>query len=186
MTSRALFKILKIMNCDLIYIIKAFLPTKDLYYFELTCILCYSTIVPTYQKELRILKEWSIRNEYIAFHKSIIKGYLYACRYIVDKFQIDGRAVENYALRKASENGHIDVVKYLVERFQLTVEDAQARSNYAFRHATCNGHLEVLKYLVDTFDLARKDDILADLHYAIYHASRNGRRDIVDYLKSLK
>jgi ankyrin repeat protein len=44
----------------------------------------------------------------------------------------------------ASENGHLDVVKYLVSQGA----DITADDNYAVRWASFYGHLEVVKYLV--------------------------------------
>src|SRR6056297_60661 len=50
----------------------------------------------------------------------------------------------NSAIQLASQNGHLEVVKYL-----LSVGcDPQADDNEAIQLASTNGHLEVLKYLV--------------------------------------
>jgi len=58
---------------------------------------------------------------------------------------VDIIADDNYAVRWASEYGHLDVVKYLVEHGA----DITADNNYAVRWASLNGHLEVVKYLVE-------------------------------------
>ena len=56
----------------------------------------------------------------------------------------DVTADDNYAIRWASENGHLEVVKYLVQNGA----DVAADDNYAIRWAAKKGHLEVVKYLV--------------------------------------
>ena len=43
------------------------------------------------------------------------------------------------------ENGHLEVVKYLVEN----KANIHAKNDYALRLASGNGHLEVVKYLVE-------------------------------------
>ena len=47
---------------------------------------------------------------------------------------------DNWATRWASENGHLEVVKYLVSKGS----DVTARNNYAVRWASHNGHLELV------------------------------------------
>ena len=49
------------------------------------------------------------------------------------------------ALRWASKNGHLEVVKYLVEN----KANIHAQNDEALRLASENGHLEVVKYLVE-------------------------------------
>jgi len=49
-----------------------------------------------------------------------------------------------YALEWAANNGHLEVVKYLV----LNGADIHARNNGAIEWAAYNGHLEIVKYLV--------------------------------------
>jgi hypothetical protein len=156
----------------------------------LTCILYYSTTIPTYQSQLRDLNEWPVENKYKyrAFQHSVCYGHLNAIKYLVKTFQLtseDARSHDNFALRLASQNGYLKVLKYLVQRFQLTSEDARSDNNYAFRWASYNGHLKVLKYLVETFQLTSKD-ARAEYHFAIHYASSNGYYDVVHYLKSLK
>ena len=73
------------------------------------------------------------------------------------KVAADARANDNFALRWASDNGHLAVVKYLYVGFGLTIADARANDNYALVLACRYGHLEVVKYLHDIFGLAAAD-----------------------------
>jgi len=49
-------------------------------------------------------------------------------------------------LTTACENGHLEIVKYLVDNCGV---DVQARDNHASRWAAINGHQQVVKYLVE-------------------------------------
>ena len=51
----------------------------------------------------------------------------------------------NFAIRNASEKGHVEVVKLLL---QDTRVDPSANYNYAIRHASENNHIEVVKLLM--------------------------------------
>ncbi len=93
----------------------------------------------------------------------------------------------NYAIRLASENGHLDVVKLLLEdkRRETKVSPAYAyavdpsdRGNGAIQRASENGHLDVVKLL-----LADKRVDPADRNnYAIMLASWNNHPEVVKLL----
>ena len=72
---------------------------------------------------------------------------------------VDARADDNYALRYAAENGHLEVLKYLHNSFKLTAIDARARDNYALIYAAENGHVEVLKWLKEMFGLTVEGEL---------------------------
>ena len=73
----------------------------------------------------------------------------------------------------ASRNGHLEMVKYLVENGA----DFRADDDYVVRWASRFGHLKVVKYLVEKGANFRADD-----NYAIRWASRNGHLEVVKYL----
>ncbi|RKX25339.1 MAG: hypothetical protein DRP47_09960, partial [Candidatus Zixiibacteriota bacterium] len=86
---------------------------------------------------------------------------------------VDIAADDNYATKSASKNGHLDVVKYLVEHgADVTVDD-----DYAVRWASKNGHLDVVKYLVE-----QGVDVTTNGNCAIRCASDNGRLGMIKYL----
>ncbi len=88
----------------------------------------------------------------------------------------DVTVVDDYAVRMASENGHLKVVKYLISQGA----DLTVNDIYAVRWASYNGHLKVVKYLVSQgADVTVVDD------YAVRMASENGHLKVVKYLKSL-
>ena len=80
---------------------------------------------------------------------------------------------EEAGLRYASKNGYLDVVKYLVEKGA----DIHAMWDFSLRHASDNGHLEVVRYLVENgADIHAEDDTPVTAAY------RNGHMDVVGYL----
>ncbi len=79
----------------------------------------------------------------------------------------------NSALRWASENGHLDVVRYLVKHGA----NIHANNDQALRWASEKGHLEVVKYLVE-----KRADIHADDNGALRWASGNEHLEVVKYL----
>ena len=87
---------------------------------------------------------------------------------------------KNEALTFASQEGHIDIVKYLVENGA----DIHARDELALREASENGHVEVVKFLLENgADIHGRDYLGSDA--ALREASNNGHVEVVNYLKSL-
>ncbi len=85
-------------------------------------------------------------------------------------------AENDYALRIASQNGHIDIVKYLVE-LKPDGANIYAQNEYALRFAIKNDHIEVVKYLVGVGTDINK--------YALQLANYYTHLSIVQYLESL-
>ena len=79
-------------------------------------------------------------------------------------------------IRQAAENGHLEVVKYLVSEGA----DIYAWEDEALRWAASNGHLEVVKLLLAD----PRVDPSAKNNYAVCYASLNDHSEIVKLLKS--
>ena len=90
---------------------------------------------------------------------------------------MDPKACDIQAIRWASKNGHLEVVKYLASKEVGC--DPKANDNMAIRWASENGHLEVVKYLVSL-----GCDPKTGNNYAIRCASENGHLEVVKYLAS--
>jgi ankyrin repeat protein len=96
--------------------------------------------------------------------------------YTVYKYYMDNRykltSIYNI-LYKASQNGNLEVVRYLVENSA----DVHHCDGWALRRASENGHLEVVKYLVKCgADIHVNNDI------ALRLASQKGHLKVVKYL----
>ena len=90
---------------------------------------------------------------------------------------VDATADDNYAIRYASERGHLEVVKFLST---LPNVDATA-NNCAIQLASSNGHLEVVKFLSTLPGV----DASAQDNEAINNAILNGHLEVVKFLASL-
>ena len=87
----------------------------------------------------------------------------------------DPSARDNYAIQSTSKNGHLVVVKLLLQDPRV---DLSADNNYAIRLASEHGHLEVVKLLLQD----PRVDPSADDNYAIRGASDNGHLEVVKLL----
>src|SRR3990172_12409974 len=65
---------------------------------------------------------------------------------ILIETNFDPSADDNYAIRKASYHGHLNVVNRLLEDDRV---DPSANDNYAIRWASNNGHLNVVNRLLE-------------------------------------
>jgi len=79
---------------------------------------------------------------------------------LADRFGLtsdDARAEDNWALRFAAYNGHVDALKCLADLFGLTAADARAMDNEALRMAVHYGRVDAVEYLVDRVGLTAED-----------------------------
>ena len=82
-------------------------------------------------------------NEYRkAYLEAAEKGSLDIIVWLDKKYQINFD--KNAAIKLASENGHLEIVQYLVS----LGANIHADNEFAVLRASANGHLEVVKYLV--------------------------------------
>ena len=91
--------------------------------------------------------------------------------------QINPSTDNNYAIRRASAKGHLDVVKVLLADSRI---DPSVDNNYAIRSASENGHPEVVKELLKDkrVNPADRDN------YAMQWASAKGHLEVVKVLLS--
>ena len=85
----------------------------------------------------------------------------------------DVHTCDDYAFRRAAENGNLEVVKFLVEKGA----NINADNCYALRWAIVNGHLEVVKYLIENGANIHAKDV-----YALRRASEIGNLEIVKFI----
>ncbi|MDB6096631.1 MAG: hypothetical protein JWM09_909 [Francisellaceae bacterium] len=72
---------------------------------------------------------------------------------------MDATAKNNYAIRFAARNGHLDVVNRLLE---VPGVDATADNNFAIKWAACFGHCEVVELITEALRLQILDNFYAD------------------------
>ena len=100
-------------------------------------------------------------------------GRLDSVKWFVEDLKVNIHAQNDSALIEASENGHLEVVKYLVEHGA----DIHTREDYALSLATLNGHFKVVKYLLE-----QGTNIHAKNDRPLRWASVTGRLKIIKYL----
>lgn len=124
-----------------------------------------------------------------------------ALKLIVQHFEAQGtpftiadvRWNDNSALRVAAVNGNLDVVKFLVHHFSLTVDDVRAKDNYIIQTinhawATSRHALQVFQFLVRHFASIgtpiTADDVRTNNNHALNNAVCYGTLDFVKFLVS--
>jgi ankyrin repeat protein len=94
---------------------------------------------------------------------------------LLDDKRVDPSACNNFAIRRASVNGHIAVVQLLLNDKRV---DPSAYSNFAIQLASANGHTAVVQLLLND---KRVDPSACD-NYAIRWASANGHIAVIQLL----
>jgi len=79
------------------------------------------------------------------FIKACNMGYLNIVQLLLERYKINIHCYGDTALLIASENGHLDIVKYLLSR------DDKSNIEKAFVSACYGGNLNTIKYFVDNF-----------------------------------
>lgn len=101
------------------------------------------------------------------------------------KYRMDVSALSNSLFCRAAENGHLSMVRYLLNHPALTPHiDIHDQEDYAFRLACRNGHLDVVCCLLTSPELSKNADIHAKSDEAIRMACLNGHLNVVTYLLS--
>lgn len=86
-------------------------------------------------------------------------------------------ARNNYTVCRCADNGHLEVIKYLLS----LGADVKTNENYPLRTAARHGHFELVHYLVEE----AKCDFRAMEYQTLVNACESGKLRIVKYLHSL-
>ena len=86
---------------------------------------------------------------------------------------------DNWAVQRASGNGHLDVVKWLVKESGQPV-DVTATENYAVRWAAYYGYLDIITWLVE--ESGQAVDVTAKDNWAVKSAAAKGYLETVQWL----
>jgi hypothetical protein len=167
-------------------------------------------VMKTAQQIFIVAKQRSLYLDHID-----IGSFVYNCskilkpKFTIELFQyVDPFIKNNFPIRWASENGHVEVVKLLLSDERVDPSD---NGNYAIRWASSNGHVKVVRLLLsdervdpsDNENIAirmasfyghievvrlllsdERVDPSADDNYAIRLASSNGHIEVVRLLLS--
>lgn len=78
------------------------------------------------------------------------------------------------AIRYASDNGHLEIIKYFLEQREF-------RSEYIFIKSCENGHLLIVKYCLEQ-QRVKNDEYDFCIKRGFIHACKNGYLEVVKYL----
>jgi hypothetical protein len=81
----------------------------------------------------------------------------------------------------AARNGHLGILKWLKNNFNITNEDTEKSSNGAFNRAAIQGHIEIVKWYKDNFNITEKN--LEYYDSTIIWATRYGQLEILKWFK---
>jgi hypothetical protein len=86
-------------------------------------------------------------------------------------------------LRAACSAGHIAVATWLVDRFALTVADAQSTDSYALRVACSNNHPGIVEFLAAPWPVGIGATLTEGLaRWRFQEAARDGRHEMMQVL----
>jgi ankyrin repeat protein len=174
------------LNC----MVKSSLTNRDLFLIDLTCRYLFWCSLSNKEQQLRKCKLWNKSPSKIisdfknaANYCSHVICWKYRSKYLSLK---DIKYLNHFALRWAAKNGHLPVVQYLCEKFQLTLEDVRTWNNEALRCAAFNGHLPVVQYLCEYRDRQNRQltiqDVRSEHNWALRWSARFGHLPTVQYL----
>lgn len=94
----------------------------------------------------------------------------------------DGLDICDRAITAACENGHLKILKYIAKTTELEA-DYNSHDAVVFRSACENGHLNIISYMIA--NSSEKVNIYAGGEDAIIGACNYGREDVVKYLLTI-
>ena len=97
-------------------------------------------------------------------------------KWMMDQGILNNQKSIDNALQWSSHNGHLEVVKFLVEKFD---NFSQQAIDYALKWSSNNGHLEVGKYLVEKFPNFSQ----STKYLALKYSSKYGNLEVYEYVK---
>lgn len=113
-------------------------------------------------------------------NKSLMKaaefGFLNVVKYLCNVLHDNNADIvsASWAMTDAARNGHLEVVKYLVGRGDVNINDCHS---FALRTAAHHGHLDVVIFLCE-----HGADVSAYSHQVLSEAAYNGHTNILQYL----
>lgn len=114
-----------------------------------------------------------IDEDYNEFIRSIKRGNLEEVIHFVNIKNVDPSKHESLALQQAADNGHADIIKFLLEDGRV---DINAKDDRAVMYAAGSNHKEAIELLIN-------DNICEEAVSHVYNSANwNGWHDILDMI----
>ncbi len=114
----------------------------------------------------------------LKFFRAIQENDINTIKFLINDTDVDPAENKNYAIRKASEYGFLDIVKILLKNKNI---DPSVDNNLAIRKASMFGFLDIVKILAND----KRVDPSDQNNNAIKEAITFGREDVVHFLLTI-
>ena len=108
------------------------------------------------------------------YAEAVVKNDIESVRWFLKDDTIEHSYNKGRAAKKAAENGHLELLKLLIDSGKVDYYDF----DWTIKTACLNGHFDIVKLLFDD----PKINIYAEDHWAIKMATSNGHFDIIKLL----
>lgn len=140
------------------------------YFLELTFIKGHEESLTWLLEKLR--KNYDNNSISFLYDDVCKKGYLNAVKFLTDRIRFEEDDKIN-AFRMACWDGHIELAKFFVGKFELNAEVIKSGLNAGLRYACREGHPEIAEWIAGTFGLSRDETFMhLDWYKAITRALR--------------
>ena len=123
----------------------------------------------------KIMKKYDYNKNYFDLYnivkRACRKGNLNIVQYLIEQYLTDYKC--DYALYVAILNGHLDVVKYLIEK----CNHIPVKSNEMLKTVCKKGNLQLLKYLIENCKIK-----FTSHKNVIFLTAKYGHLDVIKYL----
>lgn len=146
---------------------------------KLKSVECVRKLVKVILPELSMSDRISILELSCCFgNLKIVKSIM--CAFNVQKY--DDISRYNFKLIRdiCEKSDNVEILRFLVEKFEIAKDELRVDHNYALRHACMNGHLKIVRYLIEVVGLSRRDFESID-SFAFEMACLNRQYHVVKY-----
>lgn len=141
----------------------------------------------------RIIADYSIINPFEECANQIRSANLNNVKWIVENFWFYFKTNSPvyyfttdqgpiYLFKGSCVNSQIEICEYLIETFNISIEDVRAHDNYILRVCCERGDLKMIKYLLDKFPFTIADIRSKDNYILRYACGINGYIGVLKFI----
>lgn len=170
---------MEILNYNVLNVLKSYLPNKIFFNVSALCNnICYTPITQA-ELQRRICRVYLTPN----WWWTCCPKHIHCIKYMLKK-GMDIRQWNNYILRNSASRGNIKVLKYLLEKTEIGLDDLRKNDSYILRLSADFTCFKIIKYLIEQ-GLELKD-IRSKNNYVLKTVIQRGRgKDDLNIVKYL-